>query len=116
MVRTLTERQLRIGQVFNALNFIGDKDNEVTEVITLSKHAKVIVATNNALLKAIKENEKRRYILGPRLPDCNSYDPIWEEEKETTPQHRSSRTIGHVRKLTTHWFQCATKARNEDIK
>lgn len=69
-------RQLKLGRVVKALNFIGDEDNEITEVVTLTKHANDFVATNDALLKTAGHNEKRRYILGPFLPNCNPYIPV----------------------------------------
>lgn len=33
-----------------------------------------------------------------------------------TPQHRASLSVHHVRKTINQWFQCTTKAKNDNIK
>lgn len=35
---------------------------------------------------------------------------------EMIPHNRASRTTHHVRKTINQWFQCATKAKNDDIE
>lgn len=99
-VRALIERQLQLGRVIKGLNFIGDEDKEVTEVVTLKKHATEIIATNDTLLARNLKNAMRRNILGRHLPDCNPYRPVWNALKEMTPQQQTSRTANHVRILT----------------
>lgn len=59
---------------------------------------------------------KRRNVLGEHIADCNPYSPRWEDFGEMTPQQQKKRTENHIRKLTYQWFQCAQKAKNEDIQ
>lgn len=74
------------------------------------------MAANNEQLKAKQRIVKRRNIRRQHLPNCNPYQPMWPKDKEMTPNQRTSRTVHHIRKLTNQWFQCATKARNENIQ
>lgn len=116
MVRSVIERQLKLGRVVSGLNFIGYEDNEVTEILTTAKHAQAIIAANNALIKSNAKNNTRRNILGPNLPMCNSYLPIWSNLETMTPQQQVNRTAHHIRRLVTQWHQCAQKYKIEEIK
>lgn len=115
MVQPSIERQIQFGRVIKGLNFIGDAENEVKEILTLNKHAKAIVASSNdAQLRANQKNTKRRNVLGNFIPECNPYRPVCN--MEMNPQQRERRTVNHVQLLTYQWYQCATKARNDEIK
>lgn len=50
MVRSMIERQLKLGRVVRGLKFTEDEDNGVTEILTKAKHAQDIIAANKALL------------------------------------------------------------------
>lgn len=89
-----------MGRIVKSLNFLSDEYNESTEIITLTKHAKALTAANEALLKATEKAVKRRNILSTHLTDCNPYEPVLDENMDMTPQHRNSRTLHHMRKLT----------------
>lgn len=108
-VRGLLERQIQLGRVVKGLDFIGDEENEVTEVVTLAKNAKAFITANTKILQ-------RRRIIGEYLQDHNPYHPKWDPSIKMTPQQRQTRTAGHIRKMVTQWQNCATKSKNEDIK
>lgn len=79
LVRNNLELQLGLGRVVKGLNFLGDDDYEVTEIITLEKQAEAVVAASEALLQAKRKFKKRRNILGYHLPAdtvVNPYIPI----------------------------------------
>lgn len=116
MVRSLIERQLELGRVIKGLNFIGDDENEVTEIITTTKHGKAIIAANDNLLQMNAKKKVRRNILGPFIQECNPYSPIWTNLEEMSPQQRVSRTAHHIRKLVNQWYQCAIQSKNEDVQ
>lgn len=89
---------------------------KLTEIITTTKHAQAIVAANEALLQANAKKKMRRNMLGPYIPECNPYRPIWTDQKEMYPQQRASRTAHHVRRLVNQWYQCARQSNNEDVQ
>lgn len=96
MVRSLIERQLQLGWTIKGLNFMGGTNNVVTEIVTLKKHKKAILAANEKILQANEKSGKRRNILGKHLPQCNPYRPIWDKEKDMKPQQQESSTVNHV--------------------
>lgn len=114
MVRSLIECQIQLGWIIKGLNFIGDTDNVVTEIVTPTKHREEIIADNDKIIRANEKSGKRRNILGKHLPQCNPYRRIWDKEKDMKPQQKESRTGNHVRRLVSQWHQCAQKARNEN--
>lgn len=61
MVRYLIERYLKLGRVIKGLNFIGDADNEITEILTLNKHVKAIISATDALITANKKRHRGTY-------------------------------------------------------
>lgn len=87
-VHSLIERQLQLVRAIKGLNFIGDSDNTVTEIVTIQKHAAAIVKANDTLLRANEKSGKRRNILGRHLPECNPYRPIWDQDKDMSPQQK----------------------------
>lgn len=109
MVRPLIERQLKLGRVVRGLNFKGDENNEVTEILTTAKHAQAIIAANETLIQANAKSKTRRNILGPNIQQCNQYRPIWSDLEKLSAHQIASRTAHHIRSLVNQWHQCAQK-------
>lgn len=116
MVRSLLERQLRLGRIIKGLNFIDDEENEVTEIVLQAKHTNAFIAENETVRQKNLKNNTRKIILGEHIENCNPYVPVWSTHKEMSPQQRANRTAHHVRRLVNQWYQCAQKSKNETIQ
>lgn len=81
MAQTLIERQLKIGRVIKGLNFPEEEDREVTEILTIAKHADAIIEANDAFIDATKKFSKPKNILDRHIPDCNPYQTLCNEKK-----------------------------------
>lgn len=108
--RSRIHEQVGMGHLIKSMNFLGDYDNNVTEICIPSKFARWFIAQVGKV-----RNEDR--VLGDPYPmDCNPLTPRWDDMDEMSPEVCRKRAPRHIKKIMDQWYSCAKRSQSQAIR
>lgn len=107
--RTKIHEQVGMSHLVKSINFLGDHDNNLTEIFILGKYARWLPVQ----LDKIKQQDK---ILGEHYPECNPFEPRWDDIQLMSTEIKTRRNPRHIKKILDQWYACAKRSQSESIR
>lgn len=95
--------------MIKSVKFLGDLDNNITEVCVPAKFARWV---GHLASKVTEENR----VLGTQYQNCNPLIPRWENIEAIPTDVQRKRLPQHVKNIADQWYQCAKRAKREAIR
>lgn len=107
--REKINEQLNIKHVVKSINFLGDQDNNLTEVCVPARYAKWFSNLINSYCGGDR-------VLGEQYEECNPILPKWDNIGLMPHDVQKQRLPQHVKHVMDQWFQCAKRSQSEAIR
>lgn len=95
--------------MIKSVNFLGDHDNNITEICVPAKFARWV----GYLASKVQDPNR---VLGTQYVECNPFIPRWDNIEAISVEVQQKRLPQHVKNLADQWYQCAKRAQSETIR
>lgn len=104
--RTKINEHIGMNYVVKSINFLGDSDNNLTEVCVPHKFARWFAHK----VSTIKAADR---VIGDQYIDCNPFVPKWDDVELIPQKVQEQRRPRHIKKILDQWNQCAVRSQND---
>lgn len=107
--REKINEQIGMNHIVKSIKFLGDSDNNLTEVCVPTKFARWF----GHKVSNVKTDDR---ILGDQCIECNPLVPRWDDTEYIPKNVQEQRKPRHVNKILDQWHQCAVRSQREAIR
>lgn len=98
-----------INYVVKSINFLGDREKNLTEVCVLRKFARWF----RYMISTITAEDR---VLGKEYVDCNPFIPVWDNVDLTPKAVQQQRKPRHVKKILDQWYYRAVRSQSDEVR
>lgn len=108
--RTRIHERVVMSHVVKSIKFLGDFDNNLTEICISSKLARCFT-------EQLSKVRTEYRVLGDPYPiDCNPFIPRWDDMELVAPDIGKRRSPRHVKKILDQWYSWAKRSQSQSIR
>lgn len=107
--KTKINTQIEVSHIFKSIKFLGDHDNNLTEVCVPQKYEHWFVTQ----ISKVKRDERK---LSDKYEERNQLVPRWDEMELIPQEVKAQHNPRHVKKIIDQWNLCGTRSQSDYIR